>query len=191
MKQAFHTLAVPTRGPGLYECTAEAVAFVRGEKIADGLLTCFVRHTSASLLIQENADPDVQRGEERFAKQTQWSSGPLRATSAASLGERRGVSAGPIPCGQSRPRGARRCAPLRRSPGRKVHWTFRSSRLTLAGALSVRAPRRAAPARSDAASDRGVNSHLSSPASTSDSECEGRGPRCLNPDGLAAPSPFF
>jgi secondary thiamine-phosphate synthase enzyme len=61
MKQSFHTLTVPTKGPGLYEFTEEAVAFVRGEKIADGLLTCFVRHTSASLLIQENADPDVQK----------------------------------------------------------------------------------------------------------------------------------
>ena len=61
MKQAFHNLAVATKGPGLYEFTDEVAAFVRGEKIADGLLTCFVRHTSASLLIQENADPDVQR----------------------------------------------------------------------------------------------------------------------------------
>jgi len=61
MKQAFHTLALPTKGPGLYEFTEQAAAFVRGEKIADGLLTCFVRHTSASLVIQENADPDVQK----------------------------------------------------------------------------------------------------------------------------------
>jgi len=61
MKQAFHNLAVATEGPGLYEFTDEVAAFVRGEKIADGLLTCFVRHTSASLLIQENADPDVQK----------------------------------------------------------------------------------------------------------------------------------
>ena len=61
MKQSFHTVTVPTKGPGLYEFTDEAAAFVRGEKIADGLLTCFVRHTSASLVIQENADPDVQK----------------------------------------------------------------------------------------------------------------------------------
>jgi secondary thiamine-phosphate synthase enzyme len=61
MKQAFYNLVVPTQGPGLYEFTEETVAFVRGEKIADGLLTCFVRHTSASLVIQENADPDVQK----------------------------------------------------------------------------------------------------------------------------------
>jgi len=61
VRQSFHTVTVPTKGPGLYEFTDAAVAFVRGENIADGLLTCFVRHTSASLLIQENADPDVQK----------------------------------------------------------------------------------------------------------------------------------
>ncbi|HMH66097.1 MAG TPA: secondary thiamine-phosphate synthase enzyme YjbQ [Rhizomicrobium sp.] len=59
MRQAFHTLTVPTRGSGLYECTDAVKEFVRGAKIEDGLLTCFIRHTSASLLIQENADPDV------------------------------------------------------------------------------------------------------------------------------------
>lgn len=69
MKQAFHTLTVPTRGPGLYEFTDEATAFVRGAKIEDGLLTCFVRHTSASLLIQENADPDVRRDLEKYFEQ--------------------------------------------------------------------------------------------------------------------------
>ena len=61
MKQVFHTLTVPTHGPGLYECTDAVNAFVRDAKIADGLVTCFIRHTSASLLIQENADPDVQK----------------------------------------------------------------------------------------------------------------------------------
>jgi secondary thiamine-phosphate synthase enzyme len=64
--QSFHNLTVSTEGPGLYEFTDEATAFVRGEKIADGLLTCFVRHTSASLLIQENADPDVQKDLQGF-----------------------------------------------------------------------------------------------------------------------------
>jgi secondary thiamine-phosphate synthase enzyme len=61
MRQAFHTLTLPTKGSGLYEFTDDAASFVRGEKMSDGLLTCFVRHTSASLVIQENADPDVQR----------------------------------------------------------------------------------------------------------------------------------
>ncbi len=59
MKQAHHTLAVPTRGPGLYVFTAALEDFVRDSAIADGLVTCFIRHTSASLLVQENADPDV------------------------------------------------------------------------------------------------------------------------------------
>jgi secondary thiamine-phosphate synthase enzyme len=61
MKPASHSLTVPTRGPGLYEFTDAAQAFVASSGIADGLLTCFIRHTSASLLIQENADLDVQK----------------------------------------------------------------------------------------------------------------------------------
>ncbi|MDB5741322.1 MAG: uncharacterized protein JWP16_2362 [Alphaproteobacteria bacterium] len=66
MKQAHHTLAVSTRGPGLYDFTAALQDFVRGSGIADGLVTCFIRHTSASLLIQENADPDVQKDLQDF-----------------------------------------------------------------------------------------------------------------------------
>ena len=66
MKQVFHTVTVPTKGPGLYEFTDDARDFVRGEKIENGLLTCFIRHTSASLVIQENADPDVQRDLQDF-----------------------------------------------------------------------------------------------------------------------------
>ena len=49
-----------TDGPGLYEFTGEVQRWVRGAGIERGLLTLFVRHTSASLLIQENADPEVQ-----------------------------------------------------------------------------------------------------------------------------------
>jgi secondary thiamine-phosphate synthase enzyme len=59
MKQRFHTVTIATRGPRLYDFTDEAAGFVASADIADGLLTCFIRHTSASLLIQENADPDV------------------------------------------------------------------------------------------------------------------------------------
>jgi secondary thiamine-phosphate synthase enzyme len=59
MRQAQHTLIVPTKGKGLYEFTAEVRAWVAAQKIGSGLLTLFCRHTSASLLIQENADPDV------------------------------------------------------------------------------------------------------------------------------------
>ncbi len=54
-------LTIETRGPGLYEITDAAVHFVREALVDTGLLTLFVRHTSCSLLIQENADPDVQR----------------------------------------------------------------------------------------------------------------------------------
>ena len=61
MKQAIHTITVSTRGPGLYEFTDAAAEFVARAGIEDGLLTCFIRHTSASLVIQENADPDVQK----------------------------------------------------------------------------------------------------------------------------------
>nr|WP_272212421.1 secondary thiamine-phosphate synthase enzyme YjbQ [Marinicella sp. W31]MDC2878336.1 secondary thiamine-phosphate synthase enzyme YjbQ [Marinicella sp. W31] len=54
-------LSVQTHGQGLYEFTDEACRFVRGNSDSEGLLTVFVRHTSCSLLIQENADPDVKR----------------------------------------------------------------------------------------------------------------------------------
>lgn len=66
MKQAFHTINLPTRGPGLYEFTGQAADFVQGAGMKDGLLTCFIRHTSASLVIQENADPDVQKDLQDF-----------------------------------------------------------------------------------------------------------------------------
>jgi secondary thiamine-phosphate synthase enzyme len=61
VRQALRTIVVATAGPGLYEFTGAAQAFIAAEKFGDGLLTCFIRHTSASLLIQENADPDVQK----------------------------------------------------------------------------------------------------------------------------------
>ena len=66
MKQAFHTVTVSTHGPGLYEITPALEKFLAAEKITDGLVTCFIRHTSASLLIQENADPDVQKDLQDF-----------------------------------------------------------------------------------------------------------------------------
>lgn len=55
MQTSFH---VATRGPGLYEFTADVARWCRGA--GDGLVTLLVQHTSASLLIQENADPEVQ-----------------------------------------------------------------------------------------------------------------------------------
>jgi secondary thiamine-phosphate synthase enzyme len=66
MKQHFSTISVKTRGPGTYEFTQQAESFVRESQVHQGLLTCFGRHTSASLIIQENADPDVQRDLESF-----------------------------------------------------------------------------------------------------------------------------
>jgi secondary thiamine-phosphate synthase enzyme len=64
MPQARITLS--TAGQGLYEFTDQANAFVRQSGQPEGLLTVFVRHTSCSLLIQENADPDVQRDLKTF-----------------------------------------------------------------------------------------------------------------------------
>ena len=61
-------LTVATRGQGLYEFTREAEDFVRKSRAQTGLLTVFVRHTSCSLIIQENADPDVRRDLDQFFK---------------------------------------------------------------------------------------------------------------------------
>ncbi len=60
------SLQIPTSGPGLYDFTREAQDFVRSAGIEEGLLTCFVRHTSCSLTIQENADPDVRADLQAF-----------------------------------------------------------------------------------------------------------------------------
>jgi secondary thiamine-phosphate synthase enzyme len=59
-------ISVSTRGQGLYEFTEAAQGFVRGLPLDEGLLTVFVRHTSCSLIIQENADPDVRRDLKTF-----------------------------------------------------------------------------------------------------------------------------
>ena len=55
------SFTIETNGQGLYEFTREVTAWVAASGVDAGLLTLFIRHTSASLLIQENADPDVQR----------------------------------------------------------------------------------------------------------------------------------
>jgi secondary thiamine-phosphate synthase enzyme len=60
MQQAIETITIETGGQGLYEMTAALRAFVTGADVATGLVTAYVRHTSCSLLIQENADVDVQ-----------------------------------------------------------------------------------------------------------------------------------
>jgi secondary thiamine-phosphate synthase enzyme len=59
-------LSVETRGAGLVDVTAPVVDWAREREVATGLLTVFIRHTSASLVIQENADPDVLRDIESF-----------------------------------------------------------------------------------------------------------------------------
>ena len=61
MEQAQHTLAIETHGPGFTDLTRQVTAWLASIAANDGLLTLFVRHTSASLTIQENADPDVLR----------------------------------------------------------------------------------------------------------------------------------
>jgi secondary thiamine-phosphate synthase enzyme len=61
MRQFQHTVDVATRGAGLIEITDELERFVSRSAVETGLVTAFCRHTSCSLLIQENADPDVQR----------------------------------------------------------------------------------------------------------------------------------
>lgn len=61
MTPVSHMLTIRTQGAGLYEFTDALNDFLRGTGISNGLVTCFIRHTSASLVIQENADPDVQK----------------------------------------------------------------------------------------------------------------------------------
>lgn len=66
LQQHLSTLRIRSSGRGLFEFTDEVRACLRAGGIREGLVTLFVRHTSASLLIQENADPDVQGDLERF-----------------------------------------------------------------------------------------------------------------------------
>jgi secondary thiamine-phosphate synthase enzyme len=69
MHQAADILVVETPGRGLVEVTSEVVAWVKGRRVATGLLTIFCRHTSASLLIQENAAAAVRDDLEAFFEQ--------------------------------------------------------------------------------------------------------------------------
>jgi secondary thiamine-phosphate synthase enzyme len=66
VRQAAYELTVETRGRGLVEITDPVRRWTAGQGMATGLLTLFCRHTSASLLIQENADPDVLTDLEAF-----------------------------------------------------------------------------------------------------------------------------
>jgi secondary thiamine-phosphate synthase enzyme len=66
MQQTLDRLTIPTRARGFYEITREVASLVDRAGLRRGLCTIHVQHTSASLLIQENADPDVRRDLERF-----------------------------------------------------------------------------------------------------------------------------
>jgi secondary thiamine-phosphate synthase enzyme len=66
LRQHATTLSIDTKGRGFLEITRDVREWSETSRINDGLLTLFVRHTSASLLIQENADPEVRADLERF-----------------------------------------------------------------------------------------------------------------------------
>ena len=65
-RQSFHELTLTTSGRGLYDFTADVESWIVKGGFKDGLVTLHLRHTSASLLVQENADPDVRADLERF-----------------------------------------------------------------------------------------------------------------------------
>ena len=66
MRQSVSQIHIATRGRGFYEFTKDVAKLLREAQIVTGLATLFVQHTSASLVIQENADPEVRRDFERF-----------------------------------------------------------------------------------------------------------------------------
>ena len=66
LRQAWHDFSISTRGRGLYEFTDTVADWLATQSCRNGVLTLHVRHTSASLLIQENADPDVRRDLDAF-----------------------------------------------------------------------------------------------------------------------------
>ncbi|MFV0279149.1 MAG: secondary thiamine-phosphate synthase enzyme YjbQ [Rhodoblastus sp.] len=66
LRQASHNLRIATRGQGLVDISAEIAGWLAGIDAQSGLLVAFCRHTSASLVIQENADPSVLRDLARF-----------------------------------------------------------------------------------------------------------------------------
>ncbi|MDC6484941.1 secondary thiamine-phosphate synthase enzyme YjbQ [Methylophilaceae bacterium] len=66
MKQSFDELVLSTKGRGLYDITPLIIDWINNQEIQDGLLTMLIQHTSASLLINENWDSDVQRDLESF-----------------------------------------------------------------------------------------------------------------------------
>jgi secondary thiamine-phosphate synthase enzyme len=66
LRQVHGELSVPTKGKGLYLFGQQVAHWLQQERVQDGLVTVFIQHTSASLLVQENGDPEVRADLERF-----------------------------------------------------------------------------------------------------------------------------
>src|SRR4051795_3728234 len=77
LRQVQKEFRVPTRGRGLYEITEAVAEWLSQTGVKTGLLTVHLQHTSASLLIQENADPDVRRDLEAFFSRLAPDGGPI------------------------------------------------------------------------------------------------------------------
>ena len=80
MRQVTHTLSTETNGPGLYDITGQMINWCQNQGMREGLLTLFIQHTSASLTIQENADPDVCHDLQDFFTRIAPQNGPYRHT---------------------------------------------------------------------------------------------------------------
>jgi secondary thiamine-phosphate synthase enzyme len=80
MRQVTHILSTETNGPGLYEITRPVLDWCLQQGMGEGLLTLFIQHTSASLTIQENADPDVCHDLQEFFNRIAPQNGPYRHT---------------------------------------------------------------------------------------------------------------
>lgn len=78
MRQALHRLTVETRGRGFTDVTGLLAEWLAAEGVSHGLLTVWCRHTSASLVVQENADPDVRADLEAFFRRLVPEAGPYR-----------------------------------------------------------------------------------------------------------------
>jgi secondary thiamine-phosphate synthase enzyme len=80
MRQATTTISTDTNGPGLYDITRQVREWCRQQSMQEGLLTLFIRHTSSSLTIQENADPDVRHDLQDYFDRIAPQNGPYRHT---------------------------------------------------------------------------------------------------------------
>ena len=66
MQQLFHEIKINTKGQGFYDFTDKTISWINGQKIKNGILNINILHTSASLVIQENADPSARRDLEQW-----------------------------------------------------------------------------------------------------------------------------